>query len=127
MAVCVSKYFSRKSLLGYGALRAALPSLAARSKANPSGYVKEGSHSSRLGQFQFRALSQGHGEWPLVIALLHEWTVFVFLTVRFSHTDIRVPAFTKERKKNVRDPSEATSKAIRCYLKTKTLRLFSCD
>ena len=31
--------------------------------------------------------------------------------MRFSHTDVRVPSFTDERKHNVRDPSEPTGEA----------------
>ena len=62
MAVLVSRYFTRKSLLGYGALRAALPSLADANKSISYGYVKEGNIASKVGSVQLRGLSQGHGE-----------------------------------------------------------------
>ena len=81
MAAFVSKCFTRKSLLGYGSLRAALPSLADASKSISYGYVKEGSVGSKLGSVQLRGLSQGHGEsairvWSRVFLrelCLHPW------------------------------------------------------
>ena len=62
MAALVSKCFTSKSLLGFGALRAALPSLADASKSISYGYEKEGNVGTKFGTVQLRRLSQGHGE-----------------------------------------------------------------